>query len=62
MYNALSALGVSVCFALLMKKIERDSLLIRACVFALKFKCSSKRIPSSLKGQCHEIFCFLFFS
>ncbi len=49
MYNALSALGVSVCFALLMKKIERDSLLIRACVFALKFKCSSKWIPSSLK-------------
>jgi hypothetical protein len=28
-YNALSALGVSVCFALLMKKIERDSLLVR---------------------------------
>jgi hypothetical protein len=34
---------------LLMKKIERDNLLIRACVFALKFKCSSKWMPSSLK-------------
>ncbi len=32
MYSALSALGVSVCFALLMKIIDRDSLLTRACV------------------------------
>jgi hypothetical protein len=44
-YSALSAFGVSVCFALL--NIERDSLLMSACVFALKFKCSSKCMPSS---------------
>ncbi len=49
MYSALSAFGVSVCFALLIKNIERDSLLMSACVFALKFMCSSKCMPSSLK-------------
>ncbi len=49
MYSALSAFGVSVCFALLIKNIERESLLMSACVFALKFKCSSKCMPSSLK-------------
>ncbi len=49
MYSALSAFGVSVCFALLIKNKERDSLLMSACVFALKFMCSSKCMPSSLK-------------
>jgi hypothetical protein len=47
-YNALSALGVSVCFTLLMKKIDLESLLRRALVLALKFICSSKLMPRSL--------------
>ena len=49
MYRDLRALGVSVCFTRFMKKIERDSLLISALVLALKFRCSSKCIPRSLK-------------
>ena len=49
MYRDLRALGVSVCFTRFMKKIERESLLISALVLALKFRCSSKCIPRSLK-------------
>jgi hypothetical protein len=41
---------VSVCFALFINNIDRDSLLMSACVFALKFMCSSKKMPSSFYG------------
>ncbi len=49
MYSDLRALGVSVCFTRFMKKMERESLLISALVLALKFRCSSKCMPKSLK-------------
>jgi multidrug transporter EmrE-like cation transporter len=49
MYSDLRALGVSVCFTRFMKKMERESLLISALVLALKFRCSSKCMPRSLK-------------
>ena len=48
-YSDLRALGVSVCFTRFMKKMERESLLISALVLALKFRCSSKCMPRSLK-------------
>ncbi len=38
-----------MCFTRFMKKMERESLLISALVFALKFRCSSKCMPRSLK-------------
>ena len=38
-----------MCLTLFKKKIARDSLLVRALEFALKFMCSSKYMPSSLK-------------
>ncbi len=49
MYSDFRALGVSVCFTRLRKKMERESLLISAFVLALKFRCSSKCMPRSLK-------------
>ena len=49
MYSDKRALGVSVCFTRFMKKMERESLLISALVLALKFRCSSKCMPRSLK-------------
>ncbi len=49
MYSDLRALGVSVCFTRFMKKMERESLRISALVLALKFRCSSKCMPRSLK-------------
>jgi len=50
-YKDFRALGVSVCLALLRKNIERDSLLDtdRAVELVLKFRCSSKYMPKSLK-------------
>jgi hypothetical protein len=39
-YRDFRALGVSVCFTRLIKKLERESLLISAFVLALKFRCS----------------------
>ncbi len=38
-----------MCLTLFKKKIARDSLLVSALEFALKFMCSSKYMPSSLK-------------
>ena len=49
MYKDFSALGVSVCLTLLRKNIERDSLRVRAVELVLKFRCSSKYMPKSLK-------------
>jgi hypothetical protein len=48
-YRDFRALGVSACFTRLMKKMERESLLISAFVLALKFRCSLKCMPRSLK-------------
>jgi hypothetical protein len=41
-HRDLRALGVKVCFTLFKKKIARDSLLVSALEFALKFICLSK--------------------
>jgi hypothetical protein len=38
-----------VCFTRLIKKMERESLLMSALVLALKFRCLSKCMPRSLK-------------
>ena len=48
-YRDFIALGVSVCLTLLRKKMERESLFVRAEVCALNERFSSKCMPSSLK-------------
>jgi hypothetical protein len=48
-YKDFRALGVRVCLTLLRKNIERDSLPDRAVELVLKFRCSSKYMPKSLK-------------